>query len=65
MFARAAPGRKPGSVARTGGLPHGSCTLRRGYEAGRQTANTHAREGTPGRHPGKASAAKLKPEQTL
>lgn len=31
--------------------------------AGRQTVNTHARKGTPGRHPGRFQVANLEPSK--
>lgn len=35
----------------------------RGQRAGRQTANTHARKGMPGRHPGRLQVAILEPSK--
>lgn len=48
---------------RGGLLGEPSDAKRRVQRAGRQTANTHAREGMPGRHPGRFQVANLEPSK--
>lgn len=52
-------------MARTRGslLSEPSNAMRRVQRAGRQTVNTHARKGTPGRHPGRFQVANLEPSK--
>jgi hypothetical protein len=44
-------------------LSEPSNSMRRVQRAGRQAANTHARKGTPGRHPGRFQVANLVPSK--
>lgn len=44
-------------------LSEPSDTKQRVQRAGRQTVNTHARKGTPGRHPGRFQVANLEPSK--
>lgn len=55
---------KAGVTCMHGGLPGDpSNASHRDQRAGRQTANTHVRKDTPGRHPGRLQVANLKPSK--
>jgi len=55
---------KAGAARKRGGLLGEPLSAsQRVQRAGRQTANTHARKGTPGRHPGRFRVANLEPSK--
>lgn len=64
VFARAGNQAKAWVTRMRGGLLGASLgTDLRVRRAGRQTVNTHAREGMPGRHPGRFQVANLEPSK--